>query len=101
ITKRKQKEPPIWAALFENFYFTEIFLYFSTVPLIYKTLTGVFAFDFIVTILLKGCALAALYVTLTEPSSLGFIGVLVYFGTVQPQVDSTLLMIKGSVPIFL
>lgn len=88
----------IW--FLRQLFFKGLPFYFKTVPLMYKAFTGVLAFERIVTILLKGVACAALNVTLILPDSPGLTGVWVYSGTVQPQVDSTLLMIRGSAPVF-
>src|SRR5690606_41077233 len=52
-----------------------------------------------VTIFEKGLAAAASNVIFIFPVSPGLTGVLVYSGTVHPQVDSILLIIKGSDPV--
>merc|ERR1712129_71607 len=79
---------------------TFILLGSTTKPFIFKATVGVSALDVTVIVFLIGFTLFVSYFTSIFPVAPGKIGPLGFLGTVQPQVDFTLDIISGALPVF-
>src|SRR5690606_26460359 len=71
----------------------------TTSPLIFKATVGVSALEITVIVFLMGITRLVSYLTSICPTSPGIMGPSGFLGMVQPQVDDTLDIIKGALPV--
>src|SRR5690606_20583470 len=72
----------------------------TTSPFIFKATVGVSALEITVMVFLIGLTLLVSYLTSMVPEAFGITGSLVQLGTVHPQLEDTLEIIKGASPVF-